>query len=137
MKVKQDRLDRHLKDHSLPTFGGAASTRVNAQEREELLPITQNGEKSMNGFGKAFRSVDGAKGAIFCDGTGNQLRDFDPSPISLIPFRRGARSSFRAEHVSKPMPRDCVGCHNRGTRRGHDHDDDGSSRNRQIVDDPA
>ncbi len=56
VEVKQDRLDRYLKDLSLPTFGGAASTRVNAPEREELLPITQNGEKSMNGFGKAYPS---------------------------------------------------------------------------------
>ena len=109
----------------------------------------------MDGFGKALRSVDvrlcnfsssvvvlvewlARRKAIFRDGIGDKSRDSDPSSISLIPSRRGSRSCFRAEHVNKPMPRDCLGCHNRGTRRGHDHAaDDGSSRNRQIVDDPA
>src|SRR5271166_6601775 len=103
VEVKQDRLDRHLEDHSLPTFGGASSTRVtppwftpNVQEREELLPYTQNGEKSMDGFGKAFRSVDvrlcnfsssvvvlvewlARRKPFFCDGIGDKSRDSDPS----------------------------------------------------------
>ncbi|MGC1722690.1 MAG: hypothetical protein WA746_27240 [Isosphaeraceae bacterium] len=109
----------------------------------------------MDGFGKALRSVDvrlcnfsssvvvfvewlARRKAIFRDGIGDKSRDSDPSSISLIPSRQGSRSSIQAEHVIKPMPRDCVGCHNRGTRRGHDHAAaDGCTRNRQIVDDPA
>jgi len=107
----------------------------------------------MDGFGKALRSVDvrlcnfsssvvvlvewlARRKAIFRDGSVIDRVILIPRRLLFTPSRRGSRSSFRAEHVNKPMPRDCAGCHNRGTRRGHDHDD-GSSRNRQIVDDPA
>ncbi len=57
-----------------------------------------------------------------------------PSPYSVPEW---SRSYFQAAHANNPMPWDRVGCHNEGIRRGRDHDDDSSSRNRQIVDDPA
>ena len=188
VEVKQDRLDRHLEDHTPVYFRGslfyprdAAFDHFTATAQDGIWrspaqsfhnPIIRRSRhlssrqtartfvqrRMRNSFrscagrynvsvwsssffypsqnrARLFSSVSGH--CNFSRRIGDRLRDSDPSSLPFTPSRRGSRSCFRAEHVNKPMPRDCVGCHNRRTRRGHDHDDDGSSRNRQIVDDPA
>jgi len=134
--------------HSTERFDPRSSASI----RSAFLPDSRMlvGLALAAGEGRASGAVLGVGGAaggggaalgelLAIDGIGDESRDSDPSSISLIPFRRGSRSffHFQADHVNNPMLWDRVGCHNGGIRRGHDHDDDSSSRNRQIVDDPA